>query len=132
MSILLVTALYAAILALVLLVLSFRVIAVRRRLGVAVGDGGDDTLTRRIRAHANFTEYVPIALILMLASELAGAPDWMLHALGATLVVGRIVHAWSLSAHSIPGRTIGMSLTFLVLLGGAALAAAAAFDAFAL
>lgn len=131
MPILLVTALYAALLALIFVILSFRVIAVRRRLGVAVGDGGDDGLTRRVRAHANFAEYVPIALILMLASELAGATDWMLHALGATLIIGRIVHAWSLSAHSIAGRTIGMSLTFLVLVAGAVLAAAAAFDAFA-
>lgn len=132
MPILLVTALYAAILAVVLLVLSFRVIAVRRRLGVAVGDAGDENLTRRIRAHANFAEYVPIALILMLASELAGSPDWMLHALGATLVVGRIIHAWSLTARSITGRTIGMSLTFLVIVAGAGLALAATLDAFAI
>ncbi|MBL8659277.1 MAG: MAPEG family protein [Rhodospirillales bacterium] len=131
MPILYVTALYAAILALILLVLSMRVIAVRRRSRVAIGDGGDDTLARRIRAQGNFTEYVPIALILMLAAEQAGPPAWMLHALGVALVVGRITHAWSLSAHSIPGRTIGMSLTFLVLIAGAALAIAAAVGTFA-
>lgn len=131
MPILHVTALYAALLALVLLVLSIRVIATRRRLRIAIGDAGDDSLARRIRAHGNFTEYVPLALILMLAGEMGGAPDWMLHALGAVLVLGRVTHAWSLSAHSIPGRTIGMSLTFLVLFAGAAVAAAAAFGAFA-
>ena len=131
MPIVYVTALYAAILALILLVLSMRVIAVRRRLRVAVGDGGDDGLARRIRAHGNFAEYVPLALILMLAGEFAGAPAWMLHALGVTLIVGRIIHAWSLAAHSSSGRTIGMSLTFLVLLAGAALCAVAAFGGFA-
>ena len=126
-----ITALYAAALALVLTVLSVRVIAVRRRLRIAVGDGGDDMLARRIRAHANFTEYVPLALILMLSSEVAGAPAWMLHALGVALVVGRGTHAWSLSAHSIPGRTIGMTLTFIVLVGGAVMAVAAAVGDFA-
>lgn len=125
-----ITALYAAVLALILVVLSVRVIAVRRRLRIAVGDAGDDTLARRIRAHGNFTEYVPIALILMLSGEVAGAPAWMLHALGATLVVGRLTHAWSLSAHSIPGRTIGMTLTFIVLVGGAVMAVAAAVGDF--
>lgn len=126
-----VTALYAAVLALILVALSVRVIAVRRRLRIAVGDAGDDTLARRIRAHGNFTEYVPIALILMLSGEIAGAPDWMLHTLGATLVAGRVTHAWSLSAHSIPGRTIGMTLTFIVLVAGAVMAVAAAVDDFA-
>lgn len=126
-----VTALYAAVLALILVALSVRVIAVRRRLRIAVGDAGDDTLARRIRAHGNFTEYVPIALILMLSAEIAGAPDWMLHALGATLVAGRVIHAWSLSARSIPGRTIGMTLTFIVLVAGAVMAVAAAVDDFA-
>jgi uncharacterized membrane protein YecN with MAPEG domain len=125
-----VTALYAAALALILVVLSARVIAVRRRLRIAVGDAGDDMLARRIRAHGNFTEYVPLALILMLAGEVAGAPDWMLHVLGAALVVGRVTHAWSLSAHSIPGRTIGMVLTFAVLVGGAVMAVAAAVGDF--
>jgi uncharacterized membrane protein YecN with MAPEG domain len=125
-----VTALYAAALALILVVLSARVIAVRRRLRIAVGDAGDDMLARRIRAHGNFTEYVPLALILMLAGEVACAPDWMLHVLGATLVVGRVTHAWSLSAHSIPGRTIGMILTFAVLVGGAVMAVAAAVGDF--
>ncbi|HYN39213.1 MAG TPA: MAPEG family protein [Rhodospirillales bacterium] len=125
-----ITALYAAALALILLVLSVRVIAVRRRLRVAVGDAGDDMLARRIRAQGNFTEYVPLALILMLAGELAGAPAWMLHALGSTLVIGRITHAWSLSAHSIPGRTIGMTLTFVVLVAGAVMAVAGAVGDF--
>jgi uncharacterized membrane protein YecN with MAPEG domain len=126
-----ITALYAAALALILIVLSVRVIAVRRRLRIAVGDGGDDMLARRIRAQGNFTEYVPLALILMLSSEVAGAPAWMLHALGVALVVGRATHAWSLSAHSIPGRTIGMTLTFIVLVGGAVMAVAAAVGDFA-
>jgi uncharacterized protein len=125
-----ITALYAAALALILVILSARVIAVRRRLRVAVGDAGDDVLARRIRAHGNFAEYVPLALVLMLTGEIAGAPDWMLHALGATLLVGRITHAWSLSAHSIPGRTIGMTLTFAVLVAGAVMAAAAAVGDF--
>lgn len=131
MTIVHVTALYTGLLALVLLVLSIRVINIRRRLRIGIGDEGNEELARRIRAHGNFTEYVPLALLLSLVGELAGAPAWMLHALGATLVVGRIVHAWSLPARSIAGRTAGMMLTFAVILAGAALALAAAFGVFA-
>lgn len=131
MTIVHVTALYTGLLALVLLVLSIRVISVRRRLRIGIGDEGNEELARRIRAHGNFTEYVPIALLLILAGELAASPVWMLHGLGVTLVVGRVVHAWSLPAHSIAGRTIGMLLTFAVIVAGAALALAVAFGAFA-
>jgi uncharacterized membrane protein YecN with MAPEG domain len=114
-----VTALYAALAALLLIALSVRVIAVRRRAGVALGDGGDAALSRRIRAHGNFIEYVPLALLLMLLMEMLGLPAWLLHALGIGLLGGRLVHAWSLSAASITGRVAGMMLTFTVLAAGA-------------
>ncbi|NNC55212.1 MAG: hypothetical protein HKO07_05785, partial [Pseudomonadales bacterium] len=53
-----ITLLYAGLLSILLLVLSYRVVQIRRQ-GIALGDGGDLTLQRRIRAHGNFTEYVP-------------------------------------------------------------------------
>lgn len=130
MTIVHVTAFYTGLLALVLLVLSIQVISVRRRLRIGIGDEGNEELARRIRAQGNFTEYVPLALLLMLAGELAAAPVWMLHGLGATLVIGRCVHAWSLPARSTAGRTAGMLLTFAVIVAGAALAIAAAFAVF--
>lgn len=115
----LVTPLYAALAAVILIVLALRVIGARRSRRVALGDGADDDLARRIRAQGNFTEYAPLALVLILLLELGGAPAWQLHALGAALILGRIVHAWSLPAQSGNGRLIGMTLTIFVLAAGA-------------
>ncbi len=115
----LITPLYAALAAVILIVLSIRVIGARRSHKVAIGDGADENLARRIRAHGNFTEYTPLVLVLILLLELGGAPAWQLHLLGVALILGRIVHAWSLTAHSGIGRLIGMTLTFLVLAAGA-------------
>jgi uncharacterized membrane protein YecN with MAPEG domain len=115
----LITPLYAALAAAMMIVLSLRVIRARRGRGVALGDGADEDLARRIRAHGNFTEYMPLALVLILLLELGAAPAWQLHLLGAAMILGRIVHAWSLAARSGNGRQFGMILTFLVLAAGA-------------
>ncbi len=115
----LITPLYAALAAVILIVLSVRVIGMRRSRRVALGDGGDEDMARRIRAQGNFAEYTPLALVLILLLELGGAPAWQLHLLGAALILGRILHAWSLTAHSGSGRLIGMTLTFFVLAAGA-------------
>ncbi len=115
----LITPFYAALAAAILIVLSLRVIGLRRSRGVAIGDGGDDGVARRIRAQGNFAEYTPLALVLILLLELGGAPAWQLHLLGVALILGRILHAWSLTAHSGKGRFAGMTLTFFVLAAGA-------------
>lgn len=114
-----ITPLYAALAALMLIVLSVRVIGLRRSRQVAIGDGAEEVMARRIRAQGNFTEYVPLALLLMLLMELGGAPAWQLHGLGLALMVGRLIHAWALAAHSGKGRVAGISLTFVVLAAGA-------------
>ena len=60
-----VTALYAALLALLLFILSIRVIGLRGNLAfafIAQSRGDDERLQRAIRAHGNFTEYVPTML----------------------------------------------------------------------
>jgi len=66
-----ITSTYAAILAIVFVVLSVRVVMQRCAVQVSLGDGGNLSLLRRQRAHANFAEYVPLALILMALTELA-------------------------------------------------------------
>lgn len=116
----LVTSIYAGLLALVFLVLSIRVIQGRSSAGVSLGDGGDGRLNRRIRAHANFAEYVPLCLGLIALLEVGDAPVWLLHTLGAGLLIGRIGHGYALAfaEHFPPGRMVGTLLTFLVLLIG--------------
>jgi uncharacterized protein len=112
-----VTPLYAALLALWLLVLSVRVIQARRAARVSLGSGGNTMLERRIRGQANFVEYVPLALLMLLIMELARFSIYLLHLLGLTLLVGRLLHgyAFAFSAHSRLGRTAGAALTFIVL-----------------
>ena len=90
----------------------------RARTGIQFFDGGDPTLLRRMRAHGNFTETVPIVLIAMAAAELTGAPAWLLWTGGISLLVGRLMHAAILvvKGWGLP-RAIGMILTFIPMLG---------------
>ncbi len=113
-----ITAVYAAILGLLLTILGMRTLILRRRLKIAVGDGGNAVLIKAIRAHANFAEYVPIALLLVWFLELrTGGGPWI-HVLGITLVVGRLIHARGLSEvnEDFRLRTAGMFLTFTVII----------------
>lgn len=112
-----ITALYASLLALVFLGLSFNIIRLRFKLKVGVGDGGERMLTKSIRVHGNFSEYIPLALILLASYELSSANTVWLHGLGATLLIGRILHAIGLSKSIGPSvlRIVGMSSTFVVL-----------------
>ncbi|MEN8819598.1 MAG: MAPEG family protein [Abyssibacter sp.] len=114
-----VTPLYAGLLALWFLVLSIWVIQGRSGPeGPSLGDGGDVAMARRIRGHANFAEYVPLVLVLMGVAELSAAPAWMLHGVGLCLFVGRLLHGYALSfsANNPLGRILGMVLTFAALL----------------
>src|SRR5689334_5901640 len=91
-----VTAFFAGILAFLFLVLSVHVIIRRYSLKIALGDAGDEDIMRRIRTHANFAEYVPMALILMGLDEINGSSKGFLMFLGIALVAGRLSHAYSL------------------------------------
>lgn len=117
-----ITSLYAGLLALLYLVLSFRTIGARREGRVEIGDGGNKELLRRMRVHANFAEYVPLALVLMALAESQRLGALWLHAIGGLLLVGRVVHAYGLSQspHIMPLRVGGMVMTFTAILGGAA------------
>ena len=112
-----VTPLYAGLLVLWFVVLSVRVVRARAR-GVWLGDGGDAALLRVIRGHANFAEYVPLALVLLAILELSRFSIYLLHALGIALVVARLLHGYALSftPHFKFGRFWGAALTFVVLL----------------
>lgn len=112
-----ITALTALPLSLLFIFLSIRVINLRKAVQAAFGDGGDPRLARAIRVHANFAEYVPLALILLGLAEVNGAPSWALGGLGAVLVAGRAAHAWGVSQpkENFRFRVAGMTATFAVL-----------------
>lgn len=108
-------ALYAAINALIMLVLGILVVRARVRTRTEIGDGNDPSMMAAVRAHANNTEYVPLALLLMLILIPLRASALVIHAVGATLTIGRILHAIGLSRNvgtSLP-RLLGMILTWL-------------------
>lgn len=113
-----ITPLYAALLALIFVALSIRTIRLRRRYRVGVGDGNHAELQRATRVHANFAEYVPLALLLIYFAETGGGPQWLIHVLATALLCGRLLHAWGVSQvrENYRYRTIGMALTFSVIL----------------
>ena len=113
-----ISALYAALLGLLLLGLSWRVTQERQRTRVSLGAGGDEALERAIRTHGNFVEYAPLGILLIALAEMNGAASWWTHATGALLVLARCLHAWGLGSTSgvSPGRYWGTALTWLVVL----------------
>ena len=117
--------LYAGVLAIMYVVLSARVILLRRKSGIVLGDSGDISLTRRQRVHANFAEYAPLALVLLLIAEIQGTGAYALHSLCVILIVGRVLHAYGVGQEHEPApfihRVLGMALTFGVILMAAAL-----------
>jgi hypothetical protein len=113
-----ITGLYASILALFLIALAFNIIKLRFKYQVGLGDGGEQELIKAIRIHGNFTEYMPIALILLASYELNGGEALYLHIIGIILVTSRILHAMGLSktiGTSLP-RQIGILSTFVALI----------------
>ena len=114
-----ITALYAALLSIFLVVLGGLVVRTRIKEGIAIGDGGNKAMLAAIRVHANAVENIPIALLLMFLLEVNGGSGWWLHALGEALVVGRVMHAFGLFQKRNVNywRQMGMVITWLVTLG---------------
>lgn len=114
-----ITAIYASLLALWLLVLAFRIVLLRRTHKVGIGAGGISQLSIAIRCHGNATEYVPMGLILLLLAELQQAPMALLHVAGMVLLIGRILHAQGLTRTRGGvsfGRFWGTLSTWLVII----------------
>jgi uncharacterized protein len=112
--------LYAAFNALLMLALGVNVVRNRFRTRTPILDGGKPEMIRAVRAHANNTEYVPAALILLGFVAALGGGAFAVHAIGATLTAGRLLHATALLRSSGPGalRGAGMLLTWGSMLSG--------------
>ena len=95
--------------------LSVLVVRQRRSHGVALGDADIPQLAHAVRAFGNASEYIPAGMIAIGMLAMAGAPPLVVHAMGLTLLTGRIFHAFGLSrsgAASLP-RAIGVMITWL-------------------
>jgi len=116
------TGAYASLLALLLVTLSFRVIALRGMPAFkwfAFGNNDEDGLQRAIRAQGNLIEYAPIFLILMLIAEMGGLKASTLHSYGAVFLVARLMHGYCFGflKYSMVLRVGGTSLTLFSILG---------------
>lgn len=113
----------AAAAAILAIWLSIRVGQVRGSEKVSIGDGGNEKVIRRMRAHANFVENTPFVLMLIAAIELAGKGGNWLAYVAAIYMLGRIAHGLGMDNGRFgKGRMIGTLVTMLTLLGLAIIA----------
>ena len=111
-----ITTIVAAIAGLMLVVLGLFAGLRRASANIHLGMGDDDILLKRVRAHGNFTEYTPIALILMALVEIGGGSSQSLWIIGGLLIIGRALHAVGIIFTVIPARASGMLMTFASIL----------------
>jgi hypothetical protein len=113
---------YTALNALIMLVLGVLVTRARVKTQTDIGDGGKPEMAGPLRAHGNNAEYTPMALLLLWALTLPtfGASIWWIHGIGASLTIGRILHAIGLSRSIGPSplRFAGMILTWIAYVIG--------------
>lgn len=109
----------AAILAILQAVLMFRTGNYRRAHGISLGDGGNDALLRRIRAHGNLAENAAIVLLLLALVEGTGAAGAAVCGFAIFFTVARFSHAFAISVEKSPiiFRVIGAAGTVLTLIG---------------
>lgn len=109
-----ISSIYIALLGLLMLGLASRVVVMRFRYKVGIGDGKHPPLQLAIRTHANAIEYIPMALLLLIALENSWQVNGLTHAMGSILFIARALHAIGLSQS--PGtskpRVLGTVLTW--------------------
>lgn len=91
-----ITSLLTAIFALMMITLSLLVSLRRRKLWVVYGDGDDEILRSRIRAHGNFIEYAPLALFVVGLLEFRGTPNIVIGLLALGFLCARLLHAFGM------------------------------------
>jgi uncharacterized membrane protein YecN with MAPEG domain len=111
------TLIYAGILGLLLVLLSFNVMQNWVRV-TGHGEQTDRDMRRAERVLSSFVEYVPFTLLLITLIELKGPPAIVIHILGSALVIARVLHAYGSNEMKGAGlmRFLGSQLTFLVLM----------------
>ena len=109
------TAIYAAVNALIMVILGMLVVRARFKTQTAIGDGGDPALLGPLRAHGNNAEYVPMAIVLLILLAALRANVMVVHLVGGTLTLGRLLHAFGLTRNVGPSmlRLLGMVFTWL-------------------
>jgi len=111
---LLITAFFSSILALIFYKLSINVIRLRRKYKVSLGSSKKHKdLEQAIRAHGNLSEFLPIGLILLACLEVNHLPKIVVFMCGLFFLIGRYLHASSFLKEEIDSsnRVLGMKIT---------------------
>lgn len=119
-----VTAVFAAVTGLLLLVLSTHVVRFRLKYRKGMGVTDDRDFEAAVRAHANLVEYAPLGLLMLGLAEFNGVPGQLVYWAGMALVVGRVLHAWGMingRGGTHWARMAGIVLTWLAILVAALL-----------
>jgi uncharacterized membrane protein YecN with MAPEG domain len=111
---------YAAINALIMLILGVLVTRARVVTQTDIGDGGKPAMAGPLRAHGNNSEWTPMALLLIWVLCPLGGSIWLIHGVGIPLTLGRIAHGIGLtqSTGPTPMRFIGILLTWIAYIVG--------------
>jgi uncharacterized membrane protein YecN with MAPEG domain len=110
--------LYIGLFGLLMIALKMNVGRVRTSEKVGFGDGANEAMQRAIRVQGNAVEDVPVVLLGLLGLAALAAPVVLIHALGGSFLVGRILHAVGLggSSGSSFGRLVGTLISLIVML----------------
>lgn len=120
-----ITAATAICLAILQVILMLRTGFARGSMRIGLGDGGNEALLRRIRAHGNLAENAALVLVLLLLAEVLGASRQMLGAVATAFVLFRLGHAVAITQTSGPHplRLLGALGTAATVIGLAVLIA---------
>ena len=115
-----ITAFYAALFGLVHIGITAWVMAGRMQYKALHGDGGHEGMSKRMRAQANFVEFVPLILLLSAFLEMSGASHTLLRVMLTLLLVARILHPFGMvaalnSIQQFACRGLPAIITFSVL-----------------
>lgn len=98
--------------------LAIRIVTIRLKAKVLIGDGGNALLTSRMRAQLNFAEYTPLVLILIALIELARGTQTWLWGAGIIYILGRVLHPFGMDKQPPnPFRAVSILITWAVLVG---------------
>jgi len=103
------TMFFSALLVLLKIALGIQVTMYRAKNNTMWGDAGDEQMQRRIRAHANHSEWMPATIIILALIEMVGVSALIIFVLGAAMLVGRLLHAVGLMASGAPAWTSKLS-----------------------
>jgi uncharacterized membrane protein YecN with MAPEG domain len=113
-----ITALYAGLLGLLSIAIAIQAGRARGQTGISIGDGANPEMIVAMRRHANFVEFVPLALVLIGLLEMKGVSATAIHARGGGLFFARVCHAigFRVERANHPLRTVGALGSTLVML----------------